>query len=184
MATTMRPSMSMSVRSPRWRARRKASQAPAAMAATYAMPYQRISSGPTARATGLGVKSIMVEQCTGKRRLASPEHRRDGCRGQVAATGGRLDEEGGVGLSHQLQGGRGADRLAHAIDQVLALDAEQVHCHLARDELDADCLRHLEQVLGLGDVVLLGQLEHHPRAHAHEVHLAQLAVADPGPLHE
>src|ERR1035437_9798765 len=57
---TIKLSMITSTRSPRLRASWKASHVAATIAATYAIPYQRISSGPRARATGLGVKSIMV----------------------------------------------------------------------------------------------------------------------------
>src|SRR5512143_1352416 len=35
-----------------------------------------------------------------------------------------LDEERGVGLGHDLDGGRGAGRLGHAVDEVLVLEAE------------------------------------------------------------
>ena len=59
-AITIKASTIMSVRSPRRRASRVASQAPATMATTYAIPYQRISSESIEKAIGLGVKSIMV----------------------------------------------------------------------------------------------------------------------------
>src|SRR4026207_2253326 len=43
-----------------------------------------------------------------------------------------LDEEAGcVGLGHQLEHRGRADWLAHALDEVLALEAEHVHGHLA-----------------------------------------------------
>ena len=63
------------------------------------------------------------------------------------------------------------------------LEPEHVHRHLARDELDAHLLGDLEELLGAGHAVLLGEAAHHPRPHPEEVHLRQLPVADARALH-
>ena len=52
-----------------------------------------------------------------------------------------------------------SDTIGYFGDEFFALVFHNVHRHLARDELDADGLGHLEQVLGLRHVVLLGQPE-------------------------
>src|SRR5665647_2401882 len=46
------------------------------------------------------------------------------------------DEQRGAALGHEADHRCGADRLGHALDQVLWLQAEHVHGHLAGDELD------------------------------------------------
>ena len=48
---------------------RKSYVHPAVIAATYAMPYQRISIGPQLKAIGSGVKSIMPRSVAGRRRF-------------------------------------------------------------------------------------------------------------------
>src|SRR4029079_11016898 len=94
------------------------------------------------------------------------------------------DDEGGIRLGPDLDGRRGARRLTHLVDEVLALEAEHVHGHLAWDEFDAHGGRCLKQLTRARDVVLLAKGAHHPRAHPHEIHLAELQVIDPWTLHE
>src|SRR3954454_13874295 len=90
------------------------------------------------------------------------------------------DEERGVGLGHDLDRRRGPRGLTHLVDEVLALQPEHVHRHLARDELDAHSRGRLEELARARDVVLLAKGAHHPGPHPHEVHLAELQVVDAG----
>src|SRR3990172_11101932 len=93
------------------------------------------------------------------------------------------DEQRRGAVVEELDDGGGTDRLAEPVDHVLALEAEHVHRHLAGHELDAERLGRLEQLLRLGDAVLLREDAHHPGAHPEKVHLRQLAVADARSLH-
>src|SRR4029453_9756799 len=96
----------------------------------------------------------------------------------VAIMGWRsfLDEQRGVGLGHDLDGRGRAGGLAHLVDEVVPLQAEHVHRHLARDELDPHGGRGLGELTRTGHAVLLAEAAHHPGAHAEEVHLAELQV--------
>src|SRR3954452_23817000 len=95
----------------------------------------------------------------------------------------RSDEQRLRAVGDEPEIGGCADRLAHAVDEVGALEAEHVHRHLAGDELDAHELGHLHELGRARDAVLLRERAHHPRAHAQEVHGAQLAMGDPRALH-
>jgi len=74
--------------------------------------------------------------------------------------------------------------IAEAVDHVVTRQPEHVHRHLAGHEFDAERLGRFEQLGRACDVVLAGERAHHPRAHAEEVHLRELPVADPGALHD
>src|SRR3990172_5867846 len=67
------------------------------------------------------------------------------------------DEQRRGAVVEELDDGGATDRLAEPVDHVLALEAEHVHRHLAGHELDAKCLGRFEQLLRLGDAVLLRQ---------------------------
>src|SRR5689334_23431560 len=72
------------------------------------------------------------------------------------------DEEGRIGVRHDLDRGGRARGLAHSVDQVLAPDPEHVHRHLARDELDAQCRRGFEKLARAGNAVLAAKGVDHP----------------------
>src|SRR6187431_3598201 len=71
-----------------------------------------------------------------------------------------LDEQRDGVVGHEPDDRGGPDGFGHAVDHVLRLESEHVHRHLARDELDAHLLGDLEELLGAGHAVLLGEAAH------------------------
>src|SRR4249919_747645 len=58
----------------------------------------------------------------------------------------RLDEQLDGGVLHLEQRRGRTDRVLQPVDQVVRLEAEEIHRHLARDQPHAHVLRHLEQL--------------------------------------
>src|SRR5687767_1122663 len=72
-----------------------------------------------------------------------------------------LDEEAHGRVAHLGDRGRGADRLLEPVQQVLPLEAEQIHGHLTRDQANAQVLRRLDQLLGRVHLLVVGKLLEH-----------------------
>src|SRR6266581_7318326 len=100
--------------------------------------------------------------------------RRGGGWGGAAPPQCGSDKQLDVRFLHLQQGRCCPDRLLQPRDEVLALQAQQVHGHLAREEPHPNLLGQGQQLLGLGDLVVPGQLSHHGRPGAAEVQLRQL----------
>src|SRR5437773_8067143 len=94
-----------------------------------------------------------------------------------------LDEEGDRALCLG-QRRRRAGGLINAVDEVLSLETEQVHRHLARDQSDAHLLRDRQQLVRTRYVMLVGQVHHHRRTCAGEVHFRQLQVLVTAAVHD
>src|SRR5688500_10486988 len=129
-------------------------------------PGQKLPRASTRRVAwgGESTRAVMAVSLAGSCRLGR--------------AGNWLDEERRGAVGEELDDGRGPNRLAEPFDHVLTGQAEHVHRHLAGHELDPEGLSGFEQLLRAGDAVLLRQGAHHPRAHAQEVHLRELPVAD------
>src|SRR5450759_4227217 len=85
------------------------------------------------------------------------------------------DEERDRALRFRQRHGR-PGRLVEAFDEVLSLEAEQVHRHLTGDQADAHFLGYRQQLVRACHVMLLGEVHHHRGPGAGEIHLRQLQM--------
>src|SRR5688572_16798628 len=101
-----------------------------------------------------------------KRDMHPAYEARQRCKGTTSHAGQwreirRLDEEAHGRIAHLRDRGRGTDRLLETVQQVLPLQTEQVHRHLAGDQSDAEVLRGLDQLIRLGHLTVVRQLLEH-----------------------
>jgi long-chain fatty acid transport protein len=89
----------------------------------------------------------------------------------------RSDVEADIALAGELEEGGGAGVL-DAVDELGLVHVEQVHGHLAGDQLDLGLLAELAQLLDAGDALGLHLLLHH-RGH-HALHAGQRHARAPG----
>src|SRR5438552_4162836 len=88
----------------------------------------------------------------------------------------RSDEQRDRRPIHLKEGGRGADRLLEAVEEVVLLEAEEIHRHLARDQAHAHLLGRLQKSRRVRRLVVLRELAHHVRPGAGEVELRELGL--------